>query len=241
MTDVKSAAFSTPAELLGRVRIEASPFLHSNVERELERALHPRVYLRSGGHVVIEPTEALVSVDVNSGGSKGGADLEATALQTNLEAAEVIAQQIRLRDLGGILVIDFIDMLKDSHRDDVWRTFEGFLERDKGNPKIHGWADLGLMILSRRRRRMPLFRMLTAACVPCHGTGRVDGPGRVVERAVRACRAYLEKHPGQSVVVRTVPDLLPALRAELEDCFERIEFKGDRGLAAHHFRVDPQE
>lgn len=241
MEELKSAAFSTPPELLGRVRVESSPFASSNVERELERALHPRVYLRSGGHVVIEPTEALVSVDVNSGGSKGGADLETTAFRTNLEAAEVIAQQIRLRDLGGILVVDFIDLIEEEHRDQVREAFEGHLLRDKGNPKVHGWADLGLMILSRRRRRMPLFRMLTTECGQCHGTGRVDGPGRVVERAARASRAYLEKNPGRRAVVRLSPDLIPRLRPELGDLYGRVEVKGDRSMGSHRFRVDPAD
>lgn len=238
LEEIRSAAFSTPPELLGRVRVEDDPFTAASVERQLERALNPRVYLKSGGHVVIEPTEALVSVDVNSGGSKGGPDLEATALQTNLEAAEVLARQIRLRDLGGILVVDFIDLMDEANRERVRAAFEVAMARDKGNPKIHGWTDLGLMIVSRRRRRMPLFRMLTEGCGTCHGTGRVDAAGRVVEKAARACRAWLAKNPGRKLEVRVAPDRVAALRRELEDVYERAGVKGDRALERHRFEVD---
>jgi Rne/Rng family ribonuclease len=238
LEEVRSAATSTPAELMGRIRLETGPFAGANVERALDRALHPKVYLPSGGHVVIEPTEALTSIDVNSGGAKGGPDLETTALETNLEAAAVVARQIRLRDLGGILVVDFIDLIEEVHRERVQASFEAALARDKGNPKVHGWSHLGLMILSRRRRRMPLFRMLTDSCDSCHGTGRVDTGSRVVDRAARATRAYLRKNRGQKVVVKICPDLVEELRERLDDVYGRVSVKGDRGLPPHRYLVE---
>lgn len=238
LEELRAASTSTPPELMGRIRLEKRPFQANHVERAIDRALHPKVYLPSGGHVVIEPTEALTSIDVNSGGSKGGPDLETTALETNLEAAAVVARQIRLRDLGGILVVDFIDLVEEEHRDRVQAFFEGALAHDKGNPKVHGWTHLGLMILSRRRRRMPLFRMLTEGCQACHSTGRVDNGSRVVDRAVRATRAYLQKNRGHKVVVKVAPALVASLRGHLEDLYERATVRGDRAQPAHRFLVE---
>lgn len=237
-SEVRSASFSVPAELLGRIRSEPAPFRAARVEREVLRALNPRVPLPSGGHVVIEQTEALVSIDVNSGGSKGGPDLEATALQTNLEAARVVARQLRLRDLGGILVVDFIDLEDPKNRKQVETEFELCLRRDRGNPRIHGWTDLGLMILSRRRRRMPLHRMLTRECPSCRGRGRVETEARLIERAAASCRAHRDRSPRAKLRLRLAPSLIPAARIALADGLSEVEIKGDRELALGSFRVE---
>lgn len=236
--EIRAASFLVPPELLGRVRVEEEPFVAAGVERELARALGPRVGLRSGGHLMIEPTEALVSIDVNSGSSRGGPDLEATALATNLEAVETVARQLRLRDLGGIIVIDFIDLSDPLHQKQVQDALEAAFRRDRANPKIHGWTELGLVLVSRRRRRMPLFRALTRECEGCKGLGRVDAPGRVVERAAAACKALLAKDPDRAVRLRLHPDLIPPARAELLERLEAVEIKGDRNLAPHAFAVE---
>lgn len=236
-SEIRSAAFSAPDELLGRIRVEEGAFERAGVERELARALKPRVSLKSGGHVVIEATEALVSIDVNSGGSKGGRDLEATALATNLEACEVISRHLRLRDLGGILVIDFIDLTEEAHRNQVQEKLEICLARDRGNPRVHGWTDLGLMLLSRRRRRLPLHRMLQRPCPTCRATGRVDAPGRLIDKVASAIRVWLEKNPGKQATLLLAPDLIPRARKDLELDPRRVEIKGDKGLAEHEYRI----
>ncbi len=238
-SEIRSAAFSAPDELLARIRVEEEPFRREGIEREVLRALGARVPLPSGGHLVIEPTEALVSIDVNSGGAKGGPDLEATALQTNLEATRVVARQLRLRDLGGILVVDFIDLGTDAARQQVQEALERCLLRDRANPRIHGWTELGLMIMSRRRRRMPLHRLLCRTCPTCRGSGRVDSPGRVAERAASSCLALLERTGVSRVKAVLAPEMIPRVRRELAHILERVELKGDRSLEPHAFKVEP--
>lgn len=236
--DIKNASFAAPAELLGRIRVDPNAFKEHGIERALERALKPKVYMKSGGHVVIQSTEALLSVDVNSGGAKGGADLEETALQTNLEASDIIARELRLRDLGGIIVIDFIDMLEPGHRDEVEERLAQALKKDRSNPRLHGWTELGLMLVSRRRRRKPLHQFLSISCEACHGKGWVDSPIRVVEKATRACRAYIRKNPGKKLMLRIHPTLIPSLRSHAADLLDRLEVKGDPSLPASRFATE---
>ena len=143
------------------------------LEQELERALRPRVWLDSGGYIVIEPTEALVSVDVNTGKSVRGGSPADTALKTNLEAAREIARQIRLRDLGGIVAIDFIDMAVADHRQQLLDAMERALREDPARTKIVGLSEIGLLQLTRERTRSNPAVALTRPCPSCAGQGRV--------------------------------------------------------------------
>jgi ribonuclease G len=143
------------------------------LHEEIEKALKPRVWLKSGGYVVIEETEALVSIDVNTGKFLGGAGVEQTALRTNLEAAVEIARQLRLRDLGGIVVIDFIDMASEDSRRQTLDTLKQALAGDSAKTKIVGLSDLGLLQLTRKRTRPSLSALTTAPCPACSGRGRV--------------------------------------------------------------------
>lgn len=143
------------------------------IEDEIQRALERRVPLKSGGHLVIDPTEAMTTVDVNTGGFVGHRNLEETVFKTNLEAALTIARQLRLRNVGGIIIIDFIDMEDEEHRRQVLRTLERQLERDYAKTNIIGITELGLVQMTRKRTRESLAQVLCEPCSTCQGRGEM--------------------------------------------------------------------
>lgn len=159
------------------------------VEPEIERALKRKVWLSCGGYLVIDQTEALTVIDVNTGKFIGKTSLEDTVLVTNIEAAREIARQMRLRNLAGIIIIDFIDMTRDSHRDEVIQTFTGALKADKTKVNILGFTSLGLLEVTRKKVRQGLSEYLSNDCPHCGGTGRVlskEARAAAVEREMRA-------------------------------------------------------
>ncbi|PIE41962.1 MAG: ribonuclease G [Gammaproteobacteria bacterium] len=143
------------------------------VEHEIQKALGREVQLKSGGHIVIDQTEAMTTVDVNTGAFVGHRNVEETIFKTNLEAASAIARQLRLRNLGGIIIIDFIDMEDEEHRRQVLRIFEKALEKDRVKTKITQVSELGLVEMTRKRTRESLERELCEECPACHGRGVV--------------------------------------------------------------------
>jgi len=148
-------------------------FERHGVEDEIARALEAKVALKSGGSLVIEQTEAMISIDVNTGGFLGGHSLEETVYRTNLEAAAAIPRQLRLRNLGGIIVIDFIDMEDEEHQRQVWRTLEKATEADPASTSREGFSSLGLVQMSRKRTRESLAQSMCVPCNQCQGTGKV--------------------------------------------------------------------
>ena len=143
------------------------------VEAEIGRALERRVMLRSGGHLVIEQTEAMTTIDVNTGGYVGHRNLEETSFRTNLEAAEAIGRQLRLRNLGGIIIIDFIDMHAESHRRQILAALERSLTGDRAQSRIVSLSPLGLVEMTRKRTRESLSHLLCEPCPACEGRGFV--------------------------------------------------------------------
>jgi len=143
------------------------------VEEEIERALSRRVDLKSGGYLIIDQTEALTTVDVNTGGFVGGRNFDDTIFKTNLEAAQVIARQLRLRNLGGIIICDFIDMDTHEHRNAVLEEFNKALARDRMRISVNGFSSLGLVEMTRKRTRESLAHVLCEACPTCQGRGEV--------------------------------------------------------------------
>ena len=148
-------------------------FDKANIEQELRDLFKRRCDLPSGGYLIIEPTEALVSVDVNSGRYTGKKDPEKTILKTNIEAAREVARQLRLRDIGGIIVCDFIDMETKANRDKVLQELRTHLGRDRARTKAFAVSELGLIEMTRQRVRQSHLQNMTEACPTCHGTGRV--------------------------------------------------------------------
>jgi ribonuclease G len=151
-------------------------FERFGVEEELARALAKRVPLKSGGHLIIEQTEAMITIDVNTGGYLGASNLEDTVFRTNLEAAQVIPRQLRLRNLGGIIVIDFIDMEDEEHRRQVFRALEKACEADPARVRLEGFSSLGLVQMSRKRTRESLVQQVCEPCATCAGQGLVKTP-----------------------------------------------------------------
>ena len=144
-----------------------------SVEEEIERALSRRVDLKSGGYLIIDQTEALTTVDVNTGGFVGVRNFDDTIFKTNLEAAQVIARQLRLRNLGGIIICDFIDMDTQEHRDAVLEEFKKMLARDHTRINVNGFSSLGLVEMTRKRTRESLAHVLCEPCPTCQGRGEV--------------------------------------------------------------------
>jgi ribonuclease G len=176
-------------ELRERVLLHEEPvplFERFGVEDELARALEGRVPLRSGGHLVIDQTEAMTTIDVNTGGFVGTHSHEETVYKTNLEAAAAIPRQLRLRNLGGIVVVDFIDMEDPEHQRDVLRVLEKSCEADPARIRVSGLSALGLVELSRKRTRESLARQLCEPCACCAGRGFTRSPESVCFEIFRA-------------------------------------------------------
>jgi ribonuclease G len=203
---------------------EESLFARFGVETEIEDALKSRVALASGGSIVIHQTEALVAIDVNTGRFVGKDDLEETVFAANLEAAREVARQIRLRDLGGLLVVDFIDMEDPGHRQELFQTFEKELARDRARTRILQISEFGLIEITRQRSRGNLERVLTRSCVECGGSGRIKTDLTV---ALDLRRALLSPpilfSPGQTIRVRVRPGVTRLLAEEDPRILEEVE------------------
>jgi len=204
---------------LGRARL----FDEAGLSQEIEKALKPRVWLRSGGTIVIQPTEALVSIDVNTGKFVGGREPLQTILRTNLEAAEEIARQLRLRDLGGIIVIDFIDMDRPDDQRRVIDALHAALARDRARTKIVGLSDLGLLQLTRKRTRPGFAASLTAACPCCAGIGRIKTPRTVAGDALAEALRLGEAMPEARIKIRARLEVAQAIRLALQTAGEAID------------------
>ena len=161
-------------------------FERHGVEDEVRRALDVKVALSSGGSLVIEQTEAMISIDVNTGGYLGGHNLEETVFRANMEAASAIPRQLRLRNLGGIIVIDFIDMEDEEHQRQVLRTLEKAAELDPARTRIMGFTELGLVQMSRKRTRESLAQVMCAPCEHCQGIGLVKTAESTSAEVLRA-------------------------------------------------------
>jgi ribonuclease G len=165
-----------------------------NVEAEIERALARRVELKSGGYLIIDPTEAMTTIDVNTGGFVGSRNFDDTIFKTNLEAAQSIARQLRLRNLGGIIIIDFIDMQSDEHRAAVLEEFKRALARDRTRMTVNGFTGLGLVEMTRKRTRESLAQLLCQPCPTCGGRGVVKTAHtvcyQILREILREARAF---------------------------------------------------
>jgi ribonuclease G len=226
-------------ELIDRVKLYEEPtplFDKANIEQELRDLFKRRCDLPSGGYLIIEPTEALVSIDVNSGRYTGKKDPEKTILKTNLEAAREVARQARLRDLGGIIVCDFIDMETKANRDRVLQELRTHLSRDRARTKAFAVSDLGLIEMTRQRVRQSHLQNMTEPCPTCHGTGRVftaETIARRVERSVRRAGLEGKKDP---IVVRVHPDVAMYVLENEKDLLKKLEKSVGFGL---ELRDDP--
>jgi len=197
-------------ELKERVELyEASQPLFDKyeIESEIRDLFKRRVDLPSGGYLIIEHTEALVSVDVNTGRYTGKKDPEKTILKTNVDAAREVARQLRLRDIGGIIVVDFIDMETRGNKDKVLHELRSYLSRDRARTRAFAVSELGLVEMTRQRVRPSLFQSQTTICPTCTGSGRVLQPETVVRRLERSLKRASAENQGRRMTVRLHPEV----------------------------------
>jgi ribonuclease G len=197
-------------ELIQRAHHYTDPrplFEKFDIEREIKDLFKARCELPNGGSIVIQPTEALVSIDVNTGRYTGKKDPEKTILRTNLEAAREIARQLRLRDVGGIIVCDFIDMESRQNRERVLSELRAHLSRDRARTKAHAVSELGLIEMTRQRVRPSLWQSMTTDCPTCSGSGRVFRPEVVARRLERSLKRAGYEHRDRQLAVRLHPDV----------------------------------
>jgi ribonuclease G len=196
--------------LAGRVHLYqgATPlFDQHGIETKISRALERRVWLKSGGYLIFDQTESLTTVDVNTGRYVGKTDQRETMVRTNLEAAEQVVQQLRLRNIGGIVVIDFIDMDDPDDRARVVDALENALRRDRARSTVHRISELGLVQMTRKRTRESLEQTLTTPCPHCHGIGRVRSCETLAYTALRSVQREVALHGPAPVTLRMHPDV----------------------------------
>ncbi len=215
------------------------------VEDEIQRALQRRVDLKSGGYLVIDQTEAMTTIDVNTGSFVGKRDQAATLLMTNLEAAAALARQVRLRNLGGIIVADFIDMEDVEHRRQVHQALEKCTQRDPARTRITGVSALGLVEMTRKRTRESLERMLCEGCHVCQGRGVLKSAETVSYEIFRDILRRASAHDNATLIVLAAPAVVDRLLAEdaahladLEKFIGKtISVRVEPGYSQEHFNV----
>lgn len=226
-------------ELIPRAKLHESQvplFDTAGVESEIRDIFKRRCDLPSGGYLIIEPTEALVSIDVNSGRYTGKKDPEKTVLRTNMEAAQEVALQLRLRDVGGIIVCDFIDMETKANRDRVLQELRVHLSRDRARTKAFAVSDLGLIEMTRQRVRQSHYQSSTDACPTCAGTGRVLTPETIVRRMERSVKRMAVEGRRDNLLVKLHPDVAMYVLEQERDLAQKLQKAANFSL---EFRDDP--
>ena len=234
--------------LVSRVKMytRSAPIFDAfNITQELEKALRPKVWLKSGGYIVINQTEALVAIDINTGKYVGKSNrLEDTIVKTNTEAVKEIVRQVRLRDLGGIIVVDFIDMDERKNRQKVMQALEEAMRSDKAPYKILQFNDFGLVAITRKRVKQSLERALCSPCPYCEGAGSVKSVQTVISEILIEAQKIARAIEGKDVVLRVHPDIAKILKANTNKYLEELEeilgrpvlVSGDATL--HHEKFD---
>src|SRR6195256_1461020 len=216
----------------------ASPIFETfGVQKQVDDAFHRQVWLRCGGYIVIDETEALIAIDVNTGRNKGARDVEKTILQTNLEAADEIARQLRLRNIGGLIISDFIDMKNRKDQQMVYNRMKERLKRDKAKTHVLPISPLGLMEMTRQRAQESLTGSMFIPCPYCNGRAVVKSPMTMSVEIQRALHAVMRHNPEvHDLRVIVNPEVLNRLKTEDEELLVEIERKYAGRLT---FRTDP--
>lgn len=202
------------------------------IEDEIGRALSRKVPLPSGGYLIIDQAEALTAIDVNTGRyvGKGSRDLEETAMKTNLEAVDEIAYQLRFRNIGGLVILDLIDMERQSNREQVWRALEQRLAKDKAKTTLNRISELGLVEMTRKRTRESLGRMLHEPCFYCDGTGQIQSRQTIAYEILRQIRREKSQLPGYSVVVNAHPAVVDFMQTEEKQALDEAARRFQRRI-----------
>jgi ribonuclease G len=219
------------AALVPRLRLLRRPtdlMAAFGIDRELEKSLRPKVWLKHGSYLVINQTEALVAIDVNTGKYTGSQSLEDTVYRTNLEAVREIVRQLRLRDLGGIIVIDFIDMIEPAHREAVYAALAEELQSDPARSQLMPMSDIGLIQLTRKRTRASLERTLERGCPYCSGSGRIKSNSTLCLEIRRSVLAVARRERAQHLTVEVHPEIHSQLTTGQRAILE--ELAADHGI-----------
>jgi len=195
------------------------------IEDEIGRALSRKVPLASGGHLVIDQAEALTAIDVNTGRfvGKGSKDLEDTILQANLEAVEEIAYQLRFRNIGGLIILDLIDMERASNREKVRRRLDALLAKDKAKTTLNRISDLGLIEMTRKRTRESLGRLMHEPCFYCDGTGQLQSKQTIAYEILRQIRRESANLKGFRITINAHPAVIDLLKFEEAEAVQEVE------------------
>ena len=204
-----------------------------NLEGDISRALKRKVWLKSGGYIVIEHTEALVAIDVNTGRYVGKHNLEETITKTNLEAVKEIAYQIRLRDIGGIIIIDFIDMEKKSNQEKVFNALQEALKKDRSKTNILPMSEMGLIQMTRKRIRKPLTRLLCEPCFYCEGEGYLISKKTICYNIYRDVIRDSRDMLGQRLTMRVNPEIAELLYGEESHLILALEREIDKRVVVY--------
>ncbi len=215
------------------------------IEDEINKALERKVYLKSGGYLVIDQTEAMTTIDVNTGAFVGARNLEETIFKTNLESAQAIARQLRLRNLGGIIIVDFIDMVNSEHKRQVLRTLEKSLEKDHTKSHISDVSQLGLVQMTRKRTRESLEHVLCEVCPTCHGRGSIKTAETICYEIFREILREFRQFDAQQFLVLASQEVVDLLLdeqstsvAELEEFIGRtIKFQVESSYSQEQFDI----
>jgi ribonuclease G len=194
-----------------------------DTENEIQRSLDRKVELKSGGYLIIDQTEAMTTIDINTGAFVGRRNLEETIFNTNLEATEAIARQLRLRNLGGIIIIDFIDMLHDEHRERVLKLLEIALSKDRVKTNINGFTQLGLVEMTRKRTRESIEHVLCSGCPTCEGRGSVKTVETVCYEILREITRVNRAYDADKFVVYAAPRVAETLLGEESHALAELE------------------
>jgi ribonuclease G len=213
--------------MVGRVKLYTRPtpiFDEFNITSELEKALRPKVWLKSGGYIVINQTEALVAIDINTGKYVGKSNrLEDTIVKTNTDAIKEIVRQIRLRDLGGIIVVDFIDMDERKNRQKVMQALEEAMRADRAPNKILQFNDFGLVAITRKRVKQSLERTLCVPCLYCEGAGYVKSPQTLVGEILQEAHKIARAVEGKDVLLRVSPEVARLVKSNQNTYLQELE------------------
>lgn len=228
---------------------EKALFEQHNIDIEIEGALSNKAYLRSGGSINIDQTEALVSIDVNTGKFVGRKTLEETILKTNLEAVKEITYQLRLRNCGGIIIIDFIDMEKEENREAVYQALLDALKKDRAKTNVLPISALGLVEMTRKRTRDTLTRIMSQTCPYCEGTGHIKSTMTVCYDLIREVLKVLKKTSAKRVQVFAHPEVTARLAGENLDMVEMLEdqfgktliIRSENNYHPEQYEIFPQE
>lgn len=204
-------------------RDRATLFEKFNIEKEIERTFQKKIFLKSGGHIVIEQTEGLVAIDVNTGKFTGTKNLEDTVYRNNIEAAWEIARQLRLRDAGGIIIIDFIDMENHHHRRQLFRAFKEAVKRDRAKTYILQMSELGLVEMTRQRIRPSLESAVYNSCPYCEGKGIIKSPTTMAIQTIRDLKKAIGHTRGKTMNAYVHPDVAERLLGPERKALKQIE------------------